>query len=590
MNMNANKTHSDRILNLIPSGLFFLFTFLFFLIFAPHIFYFQEKSSLFVFSPDFLKENLQQPGGLLVYISTLLTSFGYYPLSGSLITSGILLLILVTSSVIISNITSKSAGPLPYLIALSLFLLQCNYQYMFINNIGLLPQLVLFYMIIKKPGGWLPVILIPFWYYFTGGYAFIFLTMYLIWQITGRQPGYILRVGTLLLICSVTFAISSEFLFFQSNRNLLSFPWTAEGTGSQVMFFIFAVSLIVFLPLLSKIRIKNTLKDRLSPSVYLLASSIAIIALLTLIAFTKYDRKTYEYFKVEKLFTENKYQDVVDFNLRNPSVNSLTLYLNNLALCETGKLNDLLFNFQQSPEGGTLFLKWEIVSEILRRGCYFYYYTGMINEAHRWAFEYMVMKGLTPEGLKILIKTELINGNHNTAAKYNDILRKTIFYRKEAWKFDKLIFNDEAVSVDPELGPKRKIKVRRDFFSITDDPMIDIERVIASDSLNRQAFDYKIAWLLISKDYKGIANEWGNLGRYDYKSIPVHLEEAGVTLRNLYDIDLPVTGNLRISKVTEDRFIKFLQTFQSYGSNLQSAEPALRKQFGNTFWYYVFYK
>ncbi len=49
-----------------------------------------------------------------------------------------------------------------------------------------------------------------------------------------------------------------------------------------------------------------------------------------------------------------------------------------------------------------------MAGEILNRGGYFYYTIGMINEAHRWAFENMVMKGLSPEGLKMLIKTEII--------------------------------------------------------------------------------------------------------------------------------------------------------------------------------------
>src|SRR5664280_2190811 len=103
-------------------------------------------------------------------------------------------------------------------------------------------------------------------------------------------------------------------------------------------------------------------------------------------------------FYVEKLFYEDKFDEVIAFNTANPPTNSLTVYLNNIALCETDKLDDQLFHFLQSPEGKTLFLKWEMVSEILNHGGYFYYTIGMINEAHRWAFENMVMKGHSPEG------------------------------------------------------------------------------------------------------------------------------------------------------------------------------------------------
>ena len=53
---------------------------------------------------------------------------------------------------------------------------------------------------------------------------------------------------------------------------------------------------------------------------------------------------------------------------------------------------------------------------------------------------------------------------------------------------------------------------------------------------------------------------------------------------------LPDLGNLAISSNTSRRWEQFLTVFQNYGTNPQTAEPALRKQFGNTFWYYAFYR
>ncbi len=70
----------------------------------------------------------------------------------------------------------------------------------------------------------------------------------------------------------------------------------------------------------------------------------------------------------------------------------------------------------------------------------------MINEAHRWAYENMIIKGLNPEGLKMLIKTELINGNYKTASKYISVLKKAPFYRSEAKAYESLLFNDNAVA------------------------------------------------------------------------------------------------------------------------------------------------
>jgi hypothetical protein len=214
----------------------------------------------------------------------------------------------------------------------------------------------------------------------------------------------------------------------------------------------------------------------------------------------------------------------------------------------------------------------------------------MINEAHRWAFENMVMKGHSPEGLKMLIRTELINANYEVASRYIDILKKTLFYKKVAKSFEKLLFNDIAVNRDKELGEKRQNRVENDFFSITDNPYINVEMILTSDSLNRKAFEYKMAFMLLKKNYKGIAHELPKFERFGFTRLPVHIEEAAVALSVSNRGILPAMGNLQVSKNTELRWNQYLTVLQQYGNDLKSAEPVLKRRFGDTFWYYIFYK
>jgi len=268
----------------------------------------------------------------------------------------------------------------------------------------------------------------------------------------------------------------------------------------------------------------------------------------------------------------------------------MTIFLNNIALCETDKLNDQLFHFPQSPDGKTLFLKWEMTGEILNRGGYFYYTIGMINEAHRWAFENMVMKGHSPEGLKMLIKTELINGNYKVASGYINILKKTLFYREEAKNFEMLLSSEAAFNADIDLAKRRQTRVENDFFSITDNPYINLEMILSSDSLNRKAFEYKIAYMLLNKNYKGISHELPAFEKFGYNRLPVHVEEAAIALAISNKGKLPDMGHLQISKNTEQRWNQYLGVLQQYRNDIKSAEPALRRRFGDTFWYYVFYK
>jgi hypothetical protein len=109
------------------------------------------------------------------------------------------------------------------------------------------------------------------------------------------------------------------------------------------------------------------------------------------------------------------------------------------------------------------------------------------------------------------------------------------------------------------------------------------------DSLNHKALEYKLAYLMLIEDYKGITDGLARLESLGYTKIPLHLEEAFFVCK-MSDPKLPEKlGKLTINPSTENRFLQFLQTFQSYGNNLKTAQPFLKQKFGNTFWYWGFY-
>ena len=307
-----------------------------------------------------------------------------------------------------------------------------------------------------------------------------------------------------------------------------------------------------------------------------------------LLAPQRIDKKNSHYFHVEKLFYQQQYEKMIVFNSQFPSNNILTNYLNNIALAETGMLTDILFRFPQSPDGSTLFLKWDLSSEILKRGGYFYYSLGMINEANRWAYEYMVMRGNTPEGLKMLIKTELINGNYAVAKKYIHILAQSLFYRSEAQKFSQMLFDDGKVETDNELGAKRKLKIRQDFFVLAENPLASLDGILAADSTNRMALQYQFAWLLLQKDYARVTELLPMLENAGFQWIPKNIEEAVVAYCLLNQLPFPALEKLAINPQTPQQFQQYYQIFQQKGATREQAQRALQKYAG-TYWYYVFF-
>jgi hypothetical protein len=591
--MNTNNRKSNSFISWLPYLVFFAVSFIYFAFFGNYISYYQEKSSLFIFSADFLYENLHQPGGFLIWFGKFFTTFYYNPVIGAILLSAFLTLVIILASGIISLLTGKKYSLIPFIIGVSLFYLQTDYRFMLFNILGILLELTFFLIAVKYRSflkGWLPFFLMPFCYCVTGGFLWIFLLCMTLYLALYKENNRGIRIIVLWLVTLVTFYLSKEFIFFQSGKTLMTFPFTNIITGSQRIMFLSVAGIISILPVLAKTKIRLPGKPVISEFSLNLIASFLVVIIVVIIGVQRFDVKTKQYFCVEKLFYEDKFDEVIAFNTLNPTNNSLTIFLNNIALCETDKLNDLLFHFPQSSDGKTLFLKWEMIGEILDRGGYFYYTIGMINEAHRWAFENIVMKGLTPEDLKMLIKTDLINGNYKVASKYINILKNTAFYNKEAKAFEKLLFNDVAISTDPDLGEKRQNKIGTDFFSITDDPYINIERILLNDSLNKKAFEYKLAFMLLKKNYPGIAKELPKFESYGFTKFPVHIEEAMEALSVMNKDKLLIPGKLQISNDTETRWTQYLTVFQQYGTDPKASEPALRKQFGNTFWYWAFYR
>jgi len=590
--MNPLASYRITLFPRLPLLSFFVSVFIYFIFFGDYVLFYQEKFSLFIFSFDFLKENLHQPGGFLIWLGKLFSTFFYHSFTGALVIAFVLSLIVYFISEIGRLITGKRLIILPVIAGMILFLVHTDYQFFLFNSLGLLIPLFLFYITLKYLKflkGFIPLLLVPLVYFAAGGFIWIFIMLYTLLLCTGSENKKWIRLLLFLSFSFLLFYISEEFMFFQTTKTLLIFPFTELNIGTHHTIFLILCGILSLLPLLLKIR--TGLFDRLTltKTSGFLITSIVIIVVLMVTSYMKFDKKTSNYFYVEKLFYQNKFDEIIAFNTRNTPTNQLTIFLNNIALCETNQLNDKLFNFPQNPDGSTLFLKWEMIGEILRRGGYFYYSVGMINEAHRWAFENMVMKGHTPEGLKMLIKTELINGNYKVASRYIGLLKNTLFYRTEALKYEKMLFNDTVVNTDIELGEKRKTRLQTDFFSIIDDPYINLGRILITDSLNKKAFYYMMAIQMIKKNYQGIASLLPRYSVLGCTRFPVNVEEAATALSVLNDGQLPDLGNININSSTTNRWTQYLTVFQQYGTNPKAAEPALKRQFGNTFWYWAFY-
>jgi len=590
--MQQTDIQHNRLFTYLPYLLFFLVTSVFFFWFAGYIFFYQEKLSLFLVSGEFLREHYSQPGGFLAYLGTFLTAFYRYEVAGAVVLSFVLLLVVRVSALTGKEIAGKPVFFLPFLVGVGLVFLHAHYQFQLVNSLGILLQLMWFYLSIRffrKNWMWFPVLVFPLWYFFTGGFAWLFLIMLFLFLATGSGKLRWFQLGALLLVAFLSFFISKDYLFYETPETLLLHPFSSMNAGMQTKEFTLLAGLIALFPLLFKIKLFHSKTFGASKVKWMQLSPILIILVLAGALSQRTDRKNSHYFHVEKLFYERKFDEIIAFNKTFPTTNKLTLFLNNIALAETGQLTERLFEFPQSPDGETLFLKWETIGEVLRRGGYFYYSVGLVNEAHRWAYEYMVMRGYTPEVLKMLIKSELINGNYKVALKYIEILSQSLFYQKEAQDFRKLLNNDEAVNSHPELGPKKQLKPKTDFFVLSDTPAVNLQPLLEGDSTNVLAIEYQFAWLLLQKDVEAVAAYLPLLEKAGYKHIPRHIDEAATGFKLLKMGEFPQLEYLRTKAGTQQRFRQYYQIFQHNSNSREQAQRALYPQFSDTFWYYLFF-
>jgi hypothetical protein len=188
----------------------------------------------------------------------------------------------------------------------------------------------------------------------------------------------------------------------------------------------------------------------------------------------------------------------------------------------------------------------------------------------------------------MLIKTELIKGNYRTAEKYISILGKSLFYRDDARQFRKFLNNDAAVLSDDELGKKKQLDTKLDFFVKSDTPWLNLLPVLDADSNNPVALQYELSWLMLQKDMKGIVNLLPAMENAGLKETPKNVEEAVVTYKLMRVGEMPGLTQLQIDPKTEQRFQQYYQLYQQNQASKRKAQIALR-DFADTYWYYVFF-
>ncbi len=583
---------TDRHVTYLTPVLVFIFSYIYLFFFIDYLFFYQENLSLFVFSGEYLHQFGIKPGGLLEYTGNFLSQFFFNSAFGALIVSASLTLIVIVAIKIIRRLSPEVSIPriLVVIPVCLLLLMQINFNWMLRNNLGFLFTMLYFsYSIASHKNSHFIFILafFPIFYYLTGFFAWLYLCMYLVYCLAFKKGFFLYCYPVILLIIAfASFLLFKEVIFLQPAEALLLFPFSLRDNFTHPVILFLLIGFLILFPLLVKILTYLKVKSEYSGVTSL--SSILVIMIITGVLLTKlYDPNLRKLFQLEKFVYIQDWDAVINHQEKYQLGNIVAQFYYNLALSEKDQLCDRMFFGREDYGTKALIIPWDSKAGVnnIARGVYFFYAVGIINEAHRWAYESMVAQGYRPENIKLLVKTNLINGNYKIAENYIRILKKTMHYKGWAKKYEAMLYQPDLVRSDPELGEKLKLLPGKDFSISIKNPQTNLPLLLEANPYNKKAFEYLMAWFMLEKNIQGLVNEVGRIRGLSYSRIPRHIEEA-LLIYNIGTGMMPDLGTLKISQESIDRYRQYEIYIDPYAGTVSSGPKEIQKRNRDTFWFY----
>ena len=261
--------------------------------------------------------------------------------------------------------------------------------------------------------------------------------------------------------------------------------------------------------------------------------------------------------------------------------------LRNLALSRLGRQGDEMYHYRVGSKKPTAPFP---VKMIQVAGKSIYYNYGQINFCYRWCLEDGVEYGWRTEYLKYLAKCALVNGENQTARKYLEILKHTLFHRGWAEQQEKLVGNPDELRKDKDYAPVLHMMGYQD--QLTSDRAI-LEQYLYTEMVRIETDDpilqeQTLIGALWSKD---IMTFWPRFFKYmelhPGQRIPTHYQEAAYLYESLeHHVDI---NAIPIDDVVKQTYANFMTRVQQSGGAPESIlKERMYPEFGHTFYYEYF--
>lgn len=572
-------TRKQNIICSAQSGIFILLAFAFFNFAYPYHIHYQEQMQMFRFGQDYFIESLAVPGGFGDWIGGFLVQFFYYAPAGAFILAVLLGLIQFLTW---KNIEKKSfaAYPLSLLPAVGMFLFLCDENALVTASVAVIASLTSAYLLIKisKAGlrNLITILSMPVMYFLFGSIS-ILVPVTVAINISLRKEDR--RSVLIFSLAALAMAVALPLIF----RTFSPYPLIRLVFGVHYHRYHHAIPLMAWISVLlvpaAMLLAAAFRKDRM------VAAGLALVivpaAVLTPLFADMDKEKLFGYDFMARMGQWNK---ILTVSSKNAPDSPIAVECTNLALAKTGHMaSDMFCFFQNGPAGLLPEFTRDHFSPVPTGTVY--YHLGMVNTAQTFFFE--AQEG-APDFQKsarltqALAKTNLINGDYEVARKYVGALKQTLFYRKWAKETELLLDNPGRINQVPEYAWLRSVRMKEHDFMFSQEEMDSMLGLLyLENESNTMAMDYLLAWCLLRKDLPRFF-ECHKLLKTGYDAR--HYQEA-IVLYWALTHEGPEGMPEFVSRNTAAGFTKFLTALQS-GRD----EAAMQREFGNTYWFYYYYR
>ncbi len=550
-----------------------------------------------------LRECLSQPGGPVEYVSAFLSQFLYYSWAGALVVTLVAWLMVSCGGAFLNATCGRCGFCVRFIPLVLLLILYTQYAHRFTTLVGLLAALlfVCLYLWVttkRKAASWaaFPVLSVIL-YYVAGGAYLLFAVLCAIYELLSSRRW---RLGLMGLISVLIVPYVEGVLVFGASTidafsDVTPLSWRIPHFGTRRDVVIILCVLYLYLPAaalgweLFRIFSRGAAGVRSRwfgrPRLRWAAESMVVFVGGGAAILFSYDAGRKAELEVDYYSYHRMWPQVLQAARSNPR-DDFTAYSVNRALYHLGRLGEDMFSYPQHPRsllppmGGSTGDCWKKAD--------IYLDLGHVNVAENALTESLEIFGARPSILKRLALINMVKGNRSAARVYLGALGKTLF--DADWARDQR----DRLASDPDLSTHEDVQRLRGLMMEKDYPFTRSpgERLfadlLARNRRNRMAFEYLMAWYMLSLQLDKFARDLGRLDDFGYSQIPRHYEEAVLIYTSLGHGPVDLKGR-RISRRSQARFEGFSKVFLRHGKDKQAARDELAKAYGNTYYFFYVY-